>query len=64
MTPNKNFSKENPLDISIKIVSNRARNPKNKADETELKAINYFKNHPDKQEYFKKENKSGNLAIS
>ncbi len=41
------FSEQNNLEIEIKTVSDRARNPDNQADPDELKAMVYFKNHPD-----------------
>jgi len=46
------FSKNNILKISIKTVSDRARNPKNHADAGEMEAINYFKNKPINKEYY------------
>jgi diguanylate cyclase (GGDEF)-like protein len=49
---NQTFSKSNPFNISLQTVSDRARNPKNKADTEELKAISYFKEHPTEKEYF------------
>ena len=48
----KEFSKENQLNIIIRTVSDRARNPKNRADRGELKAIKYFSNNLDKTQYF------------
>ncbi len=48
----KNFSQNNPFNIQIKTVSDRARNPLNNANEAELKAINYFNNNKDKGKYF------------
>ncbi|HFB53375.1 MAG TPA: EAL domain-containing protein [Sulfurimonas autotrophica] len=53
---NQKFSKSNPFNISLKTVSDRARNAKNKADADELKAIKYFKEHPKEKEYFKEDN--------
>ncbi|MFA5234625.1 MAG: EAL domain-containing protein [Sulfurimonas sp.] len=47
-----NFSKNNPLNISVKTVSDRARNAKNQADEDELKAIEFFKKNRDETTYF------------
>ena len=47
-----NFSKNNPLNISVKTVSDRARNAKNQADANELEAINFFKKNPDEKSYF------------
>ena len=49
------FSKNNPLNITIQTVSDRARNPQNSADAGELEAIKYFKKNSDKEEYFNKE---------
>ncbi len=46
------FSKDNILNIKIKSVSDRARNPLNQADKSELKAIEYFKNNSDKKQNF------------
>ena len=48
----KKFSYKNPLNITVRTVSDRARNPLNSADNSELKAIEYFKINPDKKEYF------------
>ena len=53
---NQTFSQNNPFNISLQTVSDRARDPKNKADTEELKAINYFKEHPKKREYFNGDN--------
>ena len=39
----RHFSDNNPLNISLKTVSDRARNIKNQADKDELKAIEFFK---------------------
>lgn len=50
----KNFSKTNKLHIEMQTVSDRVRNPKNKADKSELEAIEYFKNNPNEEEYFKR----------
>ncbi|NPA60423.1 MAG: DUF3365 domain-containing protein, partial [Epsilonproteobacteria bacterium] len=50
----KNFSDNNRLKIKMQTVSDRARNPKNKADSYELKAITYFKKHKSAKEYFNK----------
>ncbi len=50
------FSKNNLLNIHIQTVSDRARNPKNRANKDELKAIDFFKNNPDKTKYFSDEN--------
>ncbi len=51
-----NFSKNNPLSITVSTVSDRARNSKNQADLDELKAIEFFKNNLDEKEYFSNEN--------
>ncbi|MDD5400730.1 MAG: EAL domain-containing protein [Sulfurimonas sp.] len=51
-----NFSKNNPLNITVKTVSDRARNSKNQADKNELKAIQFFKKNLDKSSYFNNEN--------
>ena len=51
-----NFSQNNPFNISIQTVSDRARNPKNSADSDELKAIEYFNTNQNKNEYFSDEN--------
>ena len=47
-----NFSKNNPLNITVATVSDRARNSKNKADANELKAIEFFKKNPEIESYF------------
>ena len=52
----KAFSQDNPFNITIQTVSDRARNPKNSADRDELKAIKYFNSHVDAIEYFSDEN--------
>lgn len=57
----KKFSKDNSLNITIRTVSDRARNHLNDADTDELKAINFFQNNKDKAEYFSGENKKGVL---
>ncbi len=46
------FSKINAFNITIRTVSDRARNLKNSANSYELKAIEYFKNNTNKTEYF------------
>ncbi|MFA6197016.1 MAG: EAL domain-containing protein [Sulfurimonas sp.] len=46
------FSHSNSLNIMIRTVSDRARNPVNNADQLELKAINYFKENAQEKEYF------------
>jgi diguanylate cyclase (GGDEF)-like protein len=53
---NEAFSQNNPFSISLQTVSDRARDPKNQADKEELKAIEYFREHPLKKEYFSDEN--------
>jgi diguanylate cyclase (GGDEF)-like protein len=47
-----NFSQDNSFNIVAKTVSDNARNRKNMADALELKAIKYFKNNSNKEEYF------------
>ena len=54
---NNTFSKINPLNIKVRTVSDRARNPKNMVDSDELKVINYFKKNKNDKEYFSDENK-------
>lgn len=51
-----NFSRNNSLNITVKAVSDKARNYKNMADKDELKAIEFFKTNRDKSEYFSDEN--------
>jgi len=51
-----NFSKNNPLNITVKTVSDRARNSKNQADSNELKAIEFFKKNPEQKSYFNDSN--------
>lgn len=50
------FSKSNPFNITVKSVSDRARNVNNSADKDELKAIKFFNENIDKTEYFSDEN--------
>ncbi len=50
------FSQNNPLNIIVKTVSDRARNPKNMVDKDELVAINYFKQNKNKKSYFSDKN--------
>lgn len=50
------FSQQNPLNITIKTVSDRARNIKNSADSDELKAIEYLRQNSDKENYFSESN--------
>ena len=52
----KSFSNENSLHVEMSTVSDRARNPKNNADNYELKAIKYFNNNKFSKEYFNEEN--------
>ncbi len=52
----KEFSLDNSLDIEVKTVSDRARNPKNMVDSDDLMAVNYFKENKDKDEYFSSNN--------
>lgn len=47
----KNFSENNLMNIVVRTVSDRARNPKNNADVSELKAIDFFKKQKDTNEY-------------
>ena len=47
-----NFSNDNPLGITLKTVSDRARNSDNSANKDELKAIEFFKNNKNETEYF------------
>lgn len=51
------FSEKNPLNIGIRTTSDRPRNPQNKADINELKAIEYFKNNPQQSRYFSEDDK-------
>ena len=51
------FSENNSLNITVKTVSDRARNPKNMVDIDELKAINYFKSNKNGIDYFSDKNK-------
>lgn len=51
------FSEKNPLNISIKTTSDRPRNPNNKADFNEIKAIDYFKKNPNESRYFSEDDK-------
>ena len=48
----KDFIERNNYMIKVQTVSDKARNPKNQADKEELKAINYFKQNKNKDEYF------------
>ncbi|MFK5938317.1 MAG: EAL domain-containing protein [Sulfurimonas sp.] len=48
----KHFSKVNSLHITVRTVSDRARNPLNNADNDELEAINYFKKNQKSIDYF------------
>ncbi|MCD6432408.1 MAG: DUF3365 domain-containing protein, partial [Sulfurimonas sp.] len=50
------FSQNNPLSISVRTVSDRARNHKNMADKDEMKAIEFLKVNRDKKIYFSDEN--------
>ena len=52
----KTFSLNNPFQINIQSVSDRARNPINAADIDEIKAINFFKKNKNKIEYFSDDN--------
>lgn len=51
------FSQQNPLNITIKTVSDRARNIKNSADNDELKAIEFLRQNKDKESYFSDSNR-------
>ena len=51
-----NFSKNNPLNITVATVSDRARNSKNQADKDELKAIEFFKKELYEKSYFSDSN--------
>lgn len=53
----KKFSKDNLLNITIRAVSNRARNHLNATDIDELKAIDFFSKNRDKKYYFSYDNK-------
>ncbi|MCK9472933.1 EAL domain-containing protein [Sulfurimonas sp.] len=55
-TISENFSKNNPLNITVAIVSDRARNSENQANDEEMKAIEFFKNNLDEKVYFSSEN--------
>ena len=46
------FSKNNKLNITVKTVSDRARNEKNIANKDELEAINHFKSNKSTKDYF------------
>lgn len=59
----KTFSKENMFDITVKTVSDNPRNIKNKADDIELKAIDFFKNNKTVKEYFEKEERFYQYAV-
>jgi len=50
------FSKDNKLNITVRTVSDNARNIKNTADTDELKAINYFNKNIKEKEYFSANN--------
>lgn len=54
----KKFSQNNPLNISIRTVSDKARNINNQADANELKAIEFFKQNTDAKTYFSDSNKN------
>ncbi|DAB27804.1 MAG: diguanylate cyclase [Sulfurimonas sp. RIFOXYD12_FULL_33_39] len=51
-----NFSKNNPLNITVRTVSDRARNSKNQANADEMKAIEFFKKNLEEERYFSDEN--------
>lgn len=46
------FSKNNDLNITIKTVSDRARNPNNIANKYELEALNHFKHNKKEYDFF------------
>ena len=50
------FSKVNSLNITVRTVSDRARNPLNNADKDELEAISYFKENKNNKAYFSEKN--------
>lgn len=52
----KEFSEKNSLNITVKTVSDNARNSTNKANADELKAIKYFNENKNATEYFSNEN--------
>jgi diguanylate cyclase (GGDEF)-like protein len=52
----KEFSKANSLNITVRTVSDRARNPLNNADKSELKAIDFFRKNEKDIDYFSKNN--------
>ncbi len=52
----KTFSQDNPLNITIRTVSDRARNYNNQADSDEMKAINFFNKEITKEQYFSEDN--------
>jgi len=51
------FSQNNSLDITVRTVSDRVRNPLNIADKEEMKAIEFFKNNSDAKYYFNDKNR-------
>jgi len=51
----KNLSRSTNGDVQIRTVSDRPRNPENKANSYEMKIIHYFQNHPEQKSYFKQE---------
>ncbi|MCW8894695.1 MAG: EAL domain-containing protein [Sulfurimonas sp.] len=50
------FSKNNPFNITLQAVSDRARNIDNSADEEELKAIKFFNENKEANEHFSDDN--------
>ena len=52
----KSFSQNNKFNITIRTVSDRARNSKNQADIDELTAIDFFKKNDKQEEYFSDNN--------
>lgn len=51
----KQFSEKNNVGTSIQTVSDRARNPKNQAAPSEMKAIDFFNKNKNEKEYFSDE---------
>lgn len=55
-TISEDFSNRNQLDITVKTVSDNARNIMNTANDDELKAIKYFRENNTETEYFSNDN--------
>jgi len=51
----KTFSEQNTFNISVQTVSDKARNEKNQADQSELKAMDFFNKDKEQKEYFNNE---------